>query len=100
MNDYYRSRKLLNLAKGQCCQLCGAQDGTVVSAHSNQSRHGKGMSIKAHDCFVAWLCMRCHAEIDQGGKLSREEKREWWQVAHEKTLLQMFSQGMLAVSHG
>lgn len=96
----YRNRPLLNLANGQSCQLCGAQDGTIVSAHSNQSRHGKGMSIKAHDCFIAWLCVRCHAEIDHGKDLSREERRDRWQAAHERTLLQMFANGMLVVRRG
>ena len=37
----YRNRPLLNLANGQSCQLCGAQDGTIVSAHSNQKRRDK-----------------------------------------------------------
>lgn len=76
---------------------CGAHDGTIVAAHSNQSRHGKGMSIKAHDCFIAFMCARCHHEIDQGSKLSREERIDKWQDAHEKTLLYLFQTGAIAV---
>jgi len=76
---------------------CGADDGTIVAAHSNQSKHGKGMSIKAHDCFVAFLCHRCHHEIDQGSKLSKEERIDLWQRAHEATLLHLFRTNRLVV---
>jgi len=86
----YRNRKLLDAARDQPCMHCGAEDGTVVAAHSNQSKHGKGMSIKAHDCFVAFLCARCHHEIDQGSKLSKEERIDLWQGAFEKTLLHLW----------
>jgi ferredoxin len=68
-----------------------------VAAHSNQLRHGKGMGIKAHDCYIAWACSNCHAEIDQGNKLSRQEKIEYWQIGFEKTILQMFLRGMIVV---
>lgn len=96
----YRNRKLLDLAKGQACQLCGAQDGTIVAAHSNQSKHGKGMSIKAHDCFIAWLCHRCHHELDQGSAWTRAEREHYWQAAHERTLLRMFLDGLIEVKGG
>jgi hypothetical protein len=76
---------------------CGADDNTIVAAHSNQSRHGKGMSIKAHDCFIAFLCNRCHYEIDQGSKLSKEERIDLWQRAHEATLLHLFQTKRLVV---
>jgi hypothetical protein len=46
--------------------FCGNDDGTIVAAHSNQSRHGKGLGLKAHDCFVAFLCAHCHHWLDQG----------------------------------
>jgi len=93
----YRNKKLTDAARGQPCMNCGADDGTIVAAHSNQSRHGKGMSIKAHDCFVAFLCHRCHHEIDQGSKLSKEERIDLWQRAHEATLLHLFKTNRLVV---
>jgi hypothetical protein len=52
---YVRSKKLLEACREIPCQLCGAQDGTVVAAHSNQAKHGKGRGIKASDEFVAAL---------------------------------------------
>ena len=98
----FRSPKLLAAARGQDCTLriphvCNGNPDTVVAAHSNQLRHGKGGSLKAHDCFVAWACYSCHAEIDQGNKLRYEDKCEIWQRGNEETLLQMFLQGIVKV---
>jgi len=82
----WRSEKLLAAARDLPCQRCGASDGTVVAAHSNQLRDGKGRSIKAHDYRIAALCYRCHMEIDQGSKMSREERVEAWESAHRRTI--------------
>ena len=38
----YRNKKLTELACGQSCVECGANDGTTVWAHSNLMEHGKG----------------------------------------------------------
>ena len=85
----YRNKKLLEVVRDSPCQLCGAQDGTVVAAHSNQLRDGKGRSIKAHDYRIAALCFRCHADIDQG-RMSREDKQDLWEMAHRKTIGWLF----------
>jgi hypothetical protein len=71
----YRSKRLLDAARGQECMvqipgICTNNPETVVAAHSNQLRHGKGGGLKAHDCFIAWACYSCHAELDQG-KMSK-----------------------------
>jgi len=57
---------LLKYAKGMPCQNCRADDGTVVAAHSNMQEHGRGKDNPAHDCFHAWLCVRCHSWLDHG----------------------------------
>lgn len=75
---------------------CGAQDGTVVAAHSNQLRDGKGRGIKAHDYRIAALCFRCHAEIDQGSSMSKDERREAWEEAHRKTVGWLFESGTVS----
>jgi len=62
----YRNAKLKASAKHESCVSCGANDGTVVWAHSNSQRHGKGMGIKAHDLFGAYLCHKCHSAYDAG----------------------------------
>jgi len=92
----YRNKKLLEVVRDSPCQLCGARDGTVVAAHSNQLRDGKGRSIKAHDYRIAALCYTCHAEIDQG-KMSREDKQDLWEMAHRKTIGWLFENEHLEV---
>jgi len=84
-HQYIRSTTLLRNAREIACQHCGADDGTVVAAHTNFGG-GKGRSIKADDNLIASLCYRCHMEIDQGSNLSKEERQILWQKAHRKTV--------------
>ena len=86
----YRNKKLLELVRQSPCQICGNQDGTVVAAHSNQLRDGKGRGIKAHDYRIAALCYSCHMELDQGKSLDKAERVEIWEEAHRKTIAWLF----------
>ena len=86
----YRNKKLLIACRDLPCQHCGISDGTVVAAHSNQLRDGKGKGIKAHDFRIAALCYTCHMELDQGTKLSKSLRVEMWEEAHRKTIGEMF----------
>ena len=86
----YRNKKLLEVCRELPCTHCGLSDGTVVAAHSNQLRDGKGKGIKAHDYRIAALCYACHAELDQGRVLSREERIQMWEDAHRKTIGLLF----------
>jgi hypothetical protein len=36
------------------------------------------------------LCFSCHAEIDQGKTLSKQQKFEQWDEAHRKTIGWLF----------
>lgn len=73
----YRNRKLLDIShESPSCflRIPGVCIGSpCVPAHSNYQRHGRGVSHKAHDCFVVAACNACHAWLDSG-KASREEK--------------------------
>lgn len=91
----YRSPKLLRAAAdAPHCMACGrVNDGSVVMAHSNQSRDGKGMSLKAADYRVAAMCRSCHHEIDQGSKLSKAERIALWESAHRQTIGWLFEAG-------
>lgn len=90
----YRSPRLLALANEcQVCQSCGAIDGTVVAAHSNQLRDGKGKGYKAHDYRVAYLCHTCHYLLDQAPHLSKEQRILFWEEAHRKTIGWLFENG-------
>jgi transcription elongation factor Elf1 len=93
----YRNQKLLEAVRDFPCQHCGAEDGTVVAAHSNRGRHGKGMGIKAHDWAIAALCHRCHMELDQGHLYDRVTKYEMWDQAFCKTLHLLWTSGKLKI---
>ena len=93
----YRSPKLLQAVRDSACQHCGAKDGTIVAAHSNQMRDGKGRGIKAHDYRIAALCFKCHYEIDQGKDLSRQERLNIWEDAHRATIGWLFENDLIRV---
>jgi len=88
---------LLDAARELPCQHCGTQDGTVVAAHSNQLRDGKGRGLKAHDYRIASLCYKCHADLDQGTRMSKAERIEMFEAAHRSTIGTMFELGILVV---
>lgn len=94
----YRNKKLLGLARDQACVMCGSQDGTVVSAHSNLPEHGKGVGLKADDSMIAWLCHRCHTSLDQGKEMTRAERREYTLTAICRTHREMWKQGLIGVT--
>jgi hypothetical protein len=79
--------KYLEACRGEACYLrvpgvcCGDVE-TVVPAHSNQSRHGKGGALKAAHQYTVPGCFTCHMWIDQG-RASREEKFAAWDRAYE-----------------
>jgi hypothetical protein len=91
----YRNKKLLEACRQLPCQLCETEDGTVIAAHSNQLLDGKGKGIKASDYRIAALCFSCHMDIDQGNKLSKEQRREFWEMAHRKTIGELFERGLI-----
>lgn len=103
----YRNRKLLDLAhRMQQCQLripgvcIGHSEHGCEPAHANNWRQtfGKGGARKAHDCFFAAACHPCHVALDQGNKLTGEEKFEYWSRGHNRTLLALFRNGWIKVN--
>lgn len=92
----WRNQKLLEAVRELPCSNCGAQDGTVVAAHRNE---GKGMGIKVSDSLVAALCYSCHAELDQGRSMTREERRSMWDRAAVKTYQRLIETGLLRLSN-
>jgi hypothetical protein len=94
-HQYIRSKKLLKLVAGLDCQACGSGN-MVQAAHTNWGG-GKGRGVKADDNLVAALCLKCHYEIDQGKKLSKEERQEMWEQAHIATVKKLYIQGLWPV---
>lgn len=93
MNNQLRSRRLLDLAYQYQCLLrlpCCEGGDAGEPAHSNQSLHGKGGSMKAHDCFHVPACRACHMELDQGRTMTREEKFAVWNRAFGEYLPMLF----------
>lgn len=107
----FRSRSLLDLAhRLHSCANCGAYsvDG-LEPAHSNLPEHGKGVGLKAHDCFHAALCPSCHRWLDnQGGhrhdpsglyEPTKEGKRAMFTRAMHITILDYHERGWLQVNN-
>ncbi len=93
----YRNKKLLEVVRESPCQHCGSQNGTVVAAHSNLLRDGKGRGIKANDYRIAALCFTCHSDLDQGSRMSRQERTEMFEEAHRATIGWLFESGHLQI---
>jgi hypothetical protein len=91
--QYVRSRKLLQAVASLPCQHCN-REGYTQAAHSNQSIHGKGRGIKASDVFTAALCDVCHAALDQGSHMTKEQRVTLWSDAHVKTVRELVRRGL------
>ncbi len=88
-NVNYRNKALTRSAKSEACVACGAEDGTVVWAHSNEQEHGKGLGIKAHDLLGNYLCLECHRFYDLWGGFSGAERRTWFREQYPKTMVRL-----------
>jgi len=93
----YRNKKLLEYARKLPCQHCGIDDGTIVAAHSNQLKDGKGRGLKASDYRIASLCYTCHTEIDQGKRLNKAERVQMFEDSHRSTIGEFFERGFIEV---
>lgn len=89
----HRSNRWLRAVASLPCVTCG-REGATQAAHRNE---GKGMGLKTHDCWTAALCFDCHREIDQGGDLTRDERREAMDRAILMTLQELARRGIVGV---
>lgn len=68
----WECKKLRDSARDRPCtgqsDWCNGDPNTTVWAHSNFSEHGKGVGMKAHDIFGAFLCSGCHLWFDTASK--------------------------------
>ena len=94
--SYFRSKKHLINVADLPCQNCYIE-GQTQAAHSNQAVHGKGRGIKASDEYTAALCQTCHAELDSGARLNKEQRRELWQMAYQKTVNKLIENNLWPV---
>ncbi len=95
----FRSLELLRLARlaPTCmhpdCRM--ANDGSVVAAHRNED---KAMGSKNSDAQVAFLCWRCHALLDQGAAMTKEDRRAFWMRAFWASLDWLWESGHIQVA--
>ena len=89
----YRNPKLLRAVAGMPCMACGIE-GRTQAAPRNQ---GKGMGIKGSDAWIMALCVECHREVDQGGSMTKAERREWEVKMVAATLARLIERGGLVV---
>jgi hypothetical protein len=90
----FRSEKLRRAVASLPCMACGLV-GMSQAAHSNQS---KGMGIKASDAKIMALCITCHAELDQGGTMSKLDRRAYEDEMILRTYIALVENGLLEVA--
>lgn len=93
----FRSDALKRAVASLPCQACGLE-GRTQAAHNNQIADGKGMGIKSSDVTLMALCVECHASLDQGGRMTKVERREWENEMNLKTLRRLLTDGLLVVA--
>jgi len=89
----WRSDKWLRAVAELPCVLC-EREGMTQAAHRNM---GKGLGIKTDDCHTAALCVKCHADLDSGKDLDREQRRSVMDAAILDTLLMLVQAGKVVL---
>lgn len=74
------------------CVVC-MREGMTQAAHLNH--RGKGMALKAPDCYTIPMCVECHREFDAGTRWTRNEKRELGDEWLIQTVLTLASTGAI-----
>lgn len=74
----------------ECCVLC--QRHGVQWAHGNE---GKGTALKVPPWESAALCPECHHEIDNGNRLTQDERRSLMARAIVRTHTKLIQTGKL-----
>lgn len=82
------------LCRDRPCVRCGADDGTIVPAHANSLRLGKGMGLKAYPHTVIPLCHKCHLWLDNG-PAERNVKEETYVACWTAHMLALISAGFV-----
>lgn len=79
-----RDSKRLAAIRKLPCVRCGLP-APSQAAHSNFGEHGKGKGIKADDKYTIPLCQSCHRWFDGYFEMTREQSKEWFDQALDKT---------------
>lgn len=93
----FRSEDLRRAVADLECVACG-RVGFTQAAHGNV---GKGAGKKASDAAIMALCgsghgfRGCHALLDQGGAMQKEERRAWEYEMIARTYIRLMERGVL-----
>ena len=91
----YRSEAWRRAVSALPCVVC-MREGESQAAHVNHI--GKGMGMKAPDCWTFPACPACHTEFDQGKSYTKEQRRELAERWTLLTLHELAKQGKLKVT--
>ena len=83
--------------EGVCLWLKQRDTETTVWAHSNSSRHGRGMHRKSDDCYGSLACGACHHWYDFGKDANRAVKEEAIVRGFERSIRHLIVVGKLIV---
>jgi Protein of unknown function (DUF1364) len=96
--------KITESARNEDCTIrlpgvCNHNPETVVWAHSNRSRDGKGMGKKANDENGAYACYNCHMVYDRQHKrphwLTLEDVEEYFTMAMLESRVKLKDKGLI-----
>lgn len=95
----FECKALRDLARGAPCMFdfsgCDQTGSTSVWVHSDESQHGKGMGIKAHDYYGAIGCANCHAKLPN---MPREWRELQMIFAMTRTWAYLWESGLIQVT--
>ena len=91
----YRSEAWRRAVASLPCVIC-LREGQSQAAHVNHI--GKGMQMKAPDCWVFPACPECHREFDTGKSYTKQERRELAERWVLLTVQALASSGKLKVA--
>ena len=91
----YRSKKITQSAKGECCSfripgVCNHDRSTVVFGHAPSA--GKGIGSKTDDFYGAYICTNCHQYADSHSVF---EMAHYWMPAIFETQKKLFDKGLI-----
>lgn len=92
----YRNPSLLGVVRELECVNCGVHG--VQAAHANLQEFGKGMGTKASDAAIMSLCPTCHAALDQGKDMTKDQRRAMQFECITRTYVRLMERGLIRVA--
>lgn len=96
--------KIRESARGEECTIrminvCNGDPATVVWAHANGIRYGKGIAKKVPDPLGAYACYACHMVIDgqhprPKGVEKQDVELDFWR-GHGESLYKLVEKGLV-----